>query len=198
MTIACVLRSGGIYTPDWVAHLKRNVREWVPAHRFVCLSDIDVPCERVPLRHEWPGWWSKIELFSPGLFTGRVLYLDLDVLVTGELGPLVDGSGLIAMQDTRFPGINSSVMAWDAGDTEFYDRFTPDTMRRLRSDQDWLNEVRPAIATFAPGLVVSYKDECRGDLPENARIVVCHGRPKPPDIKEPWFRSRWASCDDRG
>ncbi len=33
-------------------------------HRFVCLSDVDVPCERIFLKHGWPGWWSKVELFS--------------------------------------------------------------------------------------------------------------------------------------
>src|SRR5947209_20113122 len=56
LTIACVLRSGGPYNADWVTGLQGNVARFAPLHRFVCLSDVDVPCERVPLITGWPGW----------------------------------------------------------------------------------------------------------------------------------------------
>jgi hypothetical protein len=51
-TIACVLRSGGIYTPEWVHRLKRGIERHASAPpRFVCLSDVDVPgVEVLPLR----------------------------------------------------------------------------------------------------------------------------------------------------
>jgi len=56
-TVICVLRSGGQYDAEWVRKLRDGVkRNLARPHRFVCLSDVDVPCERIPLQHDWPGW----------------------------------------------------------------------------------------------------------------------------------------------
>ena len=88
MIVACVLRSGGIYSPEWVRKLRDGVaRQFTVPHRFVCLSDVDVSaiCERIPLVEDWPGWWSKIELFRSGLFDDTVLYFDLDTVPVGSL-----------------------------------------------------------------------------------------------------------------
>jgi len=86
LTVACVLRSGGKFDSEYVRKLRDGVLRFanVP-HRFVCLSDVDVPCERIPLEHNWPGWWSKIELFRPGVIKAPMLYLDLDTIVIGSL-----------------------------------------------------------------------------------------------------------------
>lgn len=92
-TIACVLKSGGIYTPEWVYALKRGIARHASDYRFVCLTDAAglPPVWSVSLAYHWPGWWSKLELFRPGVFEDgeRVLYLDLDTLVVGDVGELV-------------------------------------------------------------------------------------------------------------
>ena len=89
-TVACVLRSGGIYTEEWVDRLRRDVAANLAIpHRFVCLTDMAPDCETLPLRDPWTGWWSKLELFRPGNFNGPVLYLDLDVIVVGDLTEIV-------------------------------------------------------------------------------------------------------------
>ena len=68
ITILCVLKSGGVYDIEWVRKLRDGVsRNLSQEHRFVCLSDVPVPCRRIPIEHHWPGWWSKIEMFKPGL-----------------------------------------------------------------------------------------------------------------------------------
>lgn len=137
ITVACVLRSGGIYTPDWVRKLRDGVaRHLSLPHRFVCLSDVDVPCERIPLiydwplmsrdrkaRHDWtirPQWWSKIELFRPNLFEGTVLYLDLDSVVVGSLGHIVCHPHRFTMAHdfNRPEQLCSTAMAW-TGDQSF-------------------------------------------------------------------------------
>src|SRR6185437_3375269 len=85
LTVACVLRSGGLYDAEWVAKLQRGVaRHLTLPYRFVCFSDCPVPCERIPLRHDWPGWWSKLEIFSQPI-EGTTLYFDLDTVVVGSL-----------------------------------------------------------------------------------------------------------------
>jgi hypothetical protein len=192
LTVTCVLRSGGPYTADWVIGLKDNVARFAPPHRFVCLSDVDVPCERLPLVTGWPGWWAKIELFRPGLFTGRVFYMDLDVLVTGDISPLCAGSGFAICQNFGASVYNSSAFAWDGGDTLIFDRFDPADMPRLGGDQDWIVECRPDAQAFPAEMAVSYNAHCSGrGMPPDARLIACHGRPKPPDIQDEWFRSRW-------
>ena len=49
LTVACVLKTGGCYNAEYVRRLKCGVDAHLRGHRFVCLSDTDVPCERIPL-----------------------------------------------------------------------------------------------------------------------------------------------------
>lgn len=192
LTVACVLRSGGVYTPEYVDALWDGVRSnLLLSHDFVCLSDVSVPCDRVPLRHEWSGWWSKIELFRPDLFRGPVLYLDLDVVVTGSLDCLVQRSGgLVMCRDFIFPKRhNSSVMAWSGNMSRVYETFCEDpdrVMGELRrwsagriGDQAFIEDCVPDAGFFQDGLVVSYKRDARAGVPSGARVVSFHGRPKP-------------------
>lgn len=188
MIVACVLKSGGIYTDGHVARLEGQVAAHLKEpHRFVALSDVKVVCERLKLIHDWPGWWAKIELFRPGLFTGRVLYLDLDVTVVGDLtglahfpAPFAASLDFIPMPGIPLSKFNSSVMSWDAGVADHvYARLTPERMNMPRGDQDWLCENIDA-AHFQIGDCVSYKRDVRprGSVPHSAKVVVWHGRPK--------------------
>jgi len=185
-TVACVLRSGGRYTPEWVAKLCDAVAANMGAHRFVCLSDVDVPCERIPLLHDWPGWWSKCELFR---LTGPALYLDLDCIVTGPLDDLVSNGPLTMCDDFLRPGLhNSSVMSWHGDYSGIYEAMRRDpegvmaayTRRKDRriGDQAFVeDQVRPE--TFPAGRIVSYRVSAQHAVPESASVVAFHGEPKP-------------------
>ncbi|MFC6760442.1 hypothetical protein ACFQFQ_14595 [Sulfitobacter porphyrae] len=204
ISVACVLRSGGRYDASWVAKLQRGVaRHLSLPHRFVCLSDEPVDCERIPLETDWPGWWSKIEMFRPGLLTGQTLYLDLDTVITGPLAPLLSDQFTMT-RDFLNPNImNSGVMAWagdysiiweamkvnPAGIIEHYDAW-PDG--RI-GDQALIEDVMRAVAmTFNPGLVVSWKRDCRNGPPAGASAVSFHGRKKQDDLlKHEWIRTAW-------
>jgi alpha-N-acetylglucosamine transferase len=200
-TIACVLRSGSYYDSEWVRKLRVMCTRFAPPHRFVCLSDVEVPCERIALIHNWPGWWSKMELWRPDLFDAgtRVLYLDLDVLVIDDLDPLFGepGDGMRAWANPWYPyGIGSGVMSWDAGDTELYYEFLKDPEGIIAAhgdgDQRFINEQRPDIPFFAPWLVASYKqDVVHGIAPEEARVVVTHGWPKHHQMEAGNLFRRW-------
>lgn len=195
LTVACVLRSGSIFNPRWVQRLKRNIARYAPGHRFVCLSDCDVSgVETIPLAHDWPRWWPIIEVFRPGLFEGRVIYFDLADMIVDRIEPLI-GEGFIMSPEPFVPGPGkfcSGVMSFDGNDNEIYERFDASVIKRLRGDQDWIAEVRPSARMFRNNLVVSYKVDCKkGEPPDNARVVLFHGIPKPPEVKDPWFRKRW-------
>lgn len=164
----------------------------------MALSDVDVPgVETIPLLHDWPRWWPIVEVFRPGLFSGRVVYFDLANLIVARIDPLIEGEGfVIAPAPADPPPLHgrfaSGVMAFDGGDTEIYDRFEPPaTIGRLHGDQEWIEEVRPDARTFDPSIAVSFKGACQNGLPEGAVVLLCHGRPKPPEITAPWFRQKW-------
>lgn len=121
LDVVCVLRSGGKvgYCADWVHRLQRAVdRNLTLPHRFVCLTDTPVECESIPLAHDHEGFWSKLELFRPGLFAGPTLYIDLDTVICNNINDVVHrASGhefVMWMEPDK--GIHSSALMYWQGD----------------------------------------------------------------------------------
>jgi len=131
-TVVCVLRSGGIYTPRWVDALRAGIRRWAPPEvDFLCLTDLParaLSCPSLALRHDWPGWWSKFEVFrddvaEPGSW---LLFMDLDIVPIGDLRPLLTRpEPIVATEDWTWRGtFGSAVMRFRAGSLRpLYDRF---------------------------------------------------------------------------
>lgn len=213
LTVACVWVRGNVpYSSTYVARLASMVRRNLDRDcRIVCLTDIPrlVPKGVEAIRIVKPsgaGWWAKMQLFSPHVgLKGRVLYLDLDTLVVGPLGPMVDYPEPFALAPDAgnfqprnglsvVKRFNSSVMVWNAKEqAELFHRWTPDVMKRLHGDQDFIGEQCPGAATFPLAWVPrlsEIKDE--GVIPEAARVVLCK---VPKNIEAaarwPWFAARW-------
>lgn len=165
---------------------------WTAAET-VCLSDVDVPgVNTLPLRHNWPGWWAKMELFRPEI-TSDLLYLDLDTVVVGPLDDLVAAPSLTMLRDFYKPAhLGSGVMFLPEADrAEVWGAWMKSPQEHMRrhtrgGDQSFLEAVwgdKPARwQDVLPGQVVSYKADVRkhGDrVPEGARLVAFHGKPRP-------------------
>jgi hypothetical protein len=89
--VLTVLRSGGDFRPEHAQALARQVERWAPDAKFQCLTDTDVPgVDCIALKHDWPGWWSKLELFREEL-GGHFLFTDLDNVILGPLDDLFTG-----------------------------------------------------------------------------------------------------------
>lgn len=168
LTIACVYRSfvhthfGHSYDETWVQKLAAGVaRNLTVPHRFVCLTNMGEieGVETIPLVNEWEGWWSKIELFRPGLFDGPVLSFDLDVMFTGSIDHMAGPFPTMMMLHDVVPGIkNSTCMWWDASDPAYgviYETFARDPEgrklyhnvmnQRSMGDQGLISEVMTAL-----------------------------------------------------
>jgi hypothetical protein len=207
-TVACVLKLGGVYNRDWVHALKRGLRRHLTDCEFVCLTD-DASVEpiwRVPLKHNWPGWWSKFELHRPGLFSvgSRILYMDLDTLPVGSLVDLAAYNGPFAMlSDFYQPHLYASgVMTWTAGETDaIYNRFVRDgaKVKPGRSDPFYAAVLGKRIVRLQdvfPGQIVSLKRHCNPAKgakgpPVGARLVCFHGKPRPDDQRAAWAHVAW-------
>lgn len=183
ITVACVetgnyLGRGEQYVATLRSMVARNLKQ---PHRFECLRP-DIGC----------GWWNKIALFRPGQFEGRVLYLDLDVVITGSLDELVEHVGTIHLRDWGWTKNDycSSVMVWNAGDhAEVWENFGPDVPKRFRGDQDYLTALG-GWDRLPAEMLRSYRYHCKQAVPVGCRVVNFHGVPKPHEVGG-WVAENW-------
>lgn len=211
LTVACVLRSGGGYDAEWVRRLKNGVeRHLTLPHRFVALSDVDAPCDRVVMRRAWRGWWSKLEMFEH--FKGPTLYFDLDTVIVGSLDAIADHRHTFtAVHEYYRPNmLCSTAMAWN-GDYSFIADAYADSPHGIAHKYD--HQIKPRIGDqafiedqlaihgvrfdtfrdlFGERSIASYKvHRCEDAPPEDAAAVAFHGRPKPSELKTGWVPKAW-------
>lgn len=202
LTVACVCKSGSVYDAEWVRKLRDGVARNLGRHRFVCLSDIEVPCERIPLEHDWPGWWSKIELFKD---LEETLYFDLDTVITGPLDVrnlTVDFAMLQSFWTQDMVG--SGVMYWTKPPVKLYEKFKKQPKAYINhyernrngtyvGDQafinDSMNDIK-RINEYLPG-IKSFKMHCYRRLPAGTSIVCFHGQPRPSEVDIDWMKQHW-------
>ena len=191
LTFATVLKTGGEYVASHVHALYKQVRTYLPQATFVCLSDTsNLDCAVIPLRHDWPGWWSKIEVFN---LKGPVLYMDLDTVIQNSCD-----HWLHKIQDKRFVllrdiyrgktnphAMGSGIMYWSGDMSILYKDYI-----RLRcptdirgGDQEFLEQslgTAEYIQDYTDD-VVSYKAQIRdGNYDKTkASVIYFHGQPRP-------------------
>lgn len=201
ITVLTVYKSGGQYTPEYVTRLKAGVESHLTIpHRFVCMTDEPIDgVECIPLAHDFPGWWSKAEIFRPDLPFERVFYLDLSCVVTGLLDEMAMQEGRVITSDWYHGGPSQSVLLYNVGD------FTNTWETFMANPDYWMDEGGKMIApNFGdqilmrrtvipkmdywqdrlPGHLVSFKVH---GVPDNARLIKFHGQPKPSDVG--WLES---------
>ena len=184
--------------------VRRNLADGFEGE-FVCFTDqadvLDKGITVRPLPAELPGWWSKLALFRKELFPegDRVLFFDLDTLITGRLDELAayDGPFAILRDFYRPSGMQSSVMMWAAGEqTEIWESYVEAgwPMSDPHGDQAWIErhackgKVR-FLQTLFPDLFVSYKQI--NSIPQKASVVVFHGKPRPHEVTTGWVPEVW-------
>ena len=213
LTVACVWVQGHVpFTPLYVQQLRQMVASHLSRpFRFVCLTDqpqrrMPRGVEAIPARRptKCRGWWAKVQLFTPGLFKGRVVYLDLDTLVVDALDPIVEYPSSFALipDAGNWKGLyglrvvkrfNSSVMVWDAGvNTRLYEQWTPAVARELWGDQDWIGQQMPESDRM-PLAWFPRVSELKEREPEPPVKVVLVKHPKNHDAvgMYPWVRKAW-------
>lgn len=185
LTIACVnqgnyLGMGQRYVDTLRAMVARNLRQ---PFEFVCIEQAG----------ELTGWWTKVALFEPGRFKGRVAYFDLDSVITGPLDELVATRGTIDLTDWGWKThtLCSSVMVWDAGEHEdIFKLFTAEVPKQFRGDQDWITHLG-GWQILPPHLCRSYRYESKAAPPAGCSVVNFHGVPKPHQVLDGWVPEQW-------
>ena len=201
LAIACVLKSGGDFSPVWVYKLKEALKRGGLGHLpFFCFSDRDdLMVNTVALEADLPGWWSKMELFRLNV-PYDWLYFDLDMVQTGSfsLGYVASRSpNAIMLRDFYYPQKLASGLMYIPHDRKIdvWPGFLASRDRWIKEspgDQEVISELLPpAVGIWQdhlPGLIRSYKaDECGAKGPQGAGLVMFHGKPRPNEVKHKWL-----------
>jgi hypothetical protein len=183
-------RSRAEYLPEHAQALAFQLSLYAPGHEVIVLSNVAVPGIRtIPLKYDWPGWWSKLELFRPDI-EGDLLYFDLDTVVRGNLDDILAVDRLTICRDFFKPhGVQSCMMFLPAAErADVWRHWRPELIQEYKrkgvGDQAFLESLWLGKAQrwqdVVPGQVVSYKAHCKNKgVPEDARVICYHGRPRP-------------------
>jgi hypothetical protein len=212
LIIACVW-VGDKYPFQYVTALRNMVaRHMTQPYTLACLTDQPERCSEVTFidvsAAGLHGWWAKMLLFEPqwrGL--SKIVYLDLDTLVIGNLAPLVDVAGEFAILESpvRLAGhpnypcqYNSSAMVIGRGQCTFvWQKFQRNSDQLIfkherYGDQAALQELYPAapyLQRLLPGFFCNYRD-LTSHKPK-AAVINFGGRHKPHVCDIPWVQKEW-------
>jgi FkbM family methyltransferase len=210
MLNVCCVYFGDAFSKEYVFILQDMVRRNLPQGfrgQFVVFTDSPETFEGAPgivtrrLPSGLNGWWNKLALFDDGVFPkgDRVLYFDLDVVITGPLDKIAEYKGDFAILEDpwRFGTFNSSVMLWEAGTkghiyTKWLEAGMPNTPG---GDQSWITQVNPvadSLQGLFPGRLKSYKAHAaREGIQPGTSVVYFHGRPRPHEVTDGWVPDIW-------
>jgi|TARA_B100000287_G_scaffold353142_1_gene342812 hypothetical protein len=224
LNFACVYY-GDKYSVDYVRILYNMVqRNTKVAFKFICFTDSTsihrtLTSKNIEFRqfkrHDFQGWFNKLQLFSPdsGL-VGNTLYMDLDIVILKN----IDDFFLIG-KDKNFVGMNdfnpttkifnSSIMKFNNETAskmiwEPYMKRRGD-FKRHHGDQNIISELlkgQPDVISFPDEWTQSYKwlnrkgerygrDRMTYEKDPNAKVCVFHGRPNPHESTQLWVKNHW-------
>lgn len=197
------LGRGAEYTNILADSVARNISDKT-TYKFICFTDtpagLDPEIDIRPLPAEnLDGWWNKLALFRDGIFPAgdRVLYIDLDTVITSGLDEIIkyDGDFAVLRDFIRQEGVQSSVMAWEAGTLNYiWDGWLRFGMpKNDYGDQDWIERISKVkfLQDIFPDSFVSYKLQAMHSIPKKARMVVFHGNPRPHEATSEWVHKVW-------
>jgi hypothetical protein len=199
----------------YVNNLYRGIVKYsVHPFKFVCFSNDALEVDEGVTVQPFPlvtrsGVLPRMFMFSEdaGLFGHKVLCLDIDVVVTGSLRDIMNYDGLYCTRTAFAPRedgkLDGDIQCFQAGKETEEIFWSPlvENVRRAEQlsrgrERYWVRQTIGDRAdvwnTIAPNQIFSYKRHVlRRGLPKNARIVSCHGYPRPHQIQEEWRTENW-------
>jgi len=174
-------------------------------HEFYCFTDSAFEIDsKIHCKNIYKLWGSRkvddvphgglanLSIFGKNFpFSGRILYLDLDVILLKNIDELVsyaeyyaDGlpNTFTAIWDWCSQDWNGSVNIFEAGFcSELWEYATP-----IENGQKWLLKMVPHGRAWPTEWCKSYKAHyLTGQMTNECKILVYHGDPKPHTL-EPW------------
>ena len=177
LTVACVWIKSEIYQDrSWVDKLYWMVKRNLPVdykYNFMCVTphvnefwgeEPAIGCE-IPIiipGNGYRAWWYKLNLFN--LQGDRILYLDLDTVIHGDLTKLIDfPSDFVVCPSSGVPmrkhDFNSSIMVWNPASPQIQtvrSLLRSADMKRYSGDQQWLSSLPIRVDLFPSRWIHKY------------------------------------------
>ena len=154
--------------------------------------------------------WKKLTVFNEKLadLTGQALFLDLDIIIRDDLTPFFEAEGeFLIIKDWDFPKDvigNSSVFRFEIGKypdvLEYFVNNGEKVRSEVRNEQAYLSykmHEKGILKYWDKSWCVSFKRQClhkfplnyflEPKFPQNAKIIIFHGRPTPEQACEGYF-----------
>ena len=226
LNFACVYY-GDKYTFPYVKNLHNMVeRNLTIPHKFICFTDNTVIHRRKEFkttniefrqfkRHDFQGWFNKLQLFSPdsGL-EGDTLYMDLDVVIMKNIDSLAtigESKNFVGMNDFNPTSglFNSSIMRFN---NKYHSKLIWEQYLKRRSecskfhcDQEIISlliKSHEDTISFPDEWTQSYKwlnrkgeryhtTKMTYEQDLNAKVCVFHGSPNPAESTQKWVQDLW-------
>lgn len=173
VNVVC-LKWGVKYSPEYVNRLYGMVASQLKQpFKFYCMTEDNsgirdevniLPLPDLGLQ----GWWYKLYLFNSDFFglQGRVLFLDLDVVITGSLDDMLAYSpeSFCISPDEKEGDYNSSVMSFELGSMPYvWESFWAQKeviTKSMHGDQDWVQHICLDAKIYPKPYVMSFKYDC--------------------------------------
>jgi hypothetical protein len=222
---------GKLFGPEYIHNLRSMLaRHLHIPHKLFCITDepaqLDADITALPMFTEHSemkagnrACFRRLRMFDRDmaqLIGPRFLHLDIDIVITGDITPLVLRPDPILVYDqnagstTKKVVYNPSFLLMDAGVlhhmwTEFHTN--PDGVWKKAKSAGWscsdmsvmglyMDKLRPPTLGPKDGLFAYWRDvKPKGKLPDGARAVLFLGNQNPGDKavleKNPWIKEHW-------
>ena len=202
--------------------VKRNLT--IP-HRFICFTDNVIIHNRKEFkhsdiefrkfkRHDFEGWFNKLQLFSPqSELEGDTLYMDLDIVIMKNIdcfGTIGESKNFVGMNDFNPTSglFNSSIMRFN---NQYHNIIWEEYIKKrgdftkMHGDQEIISSIikdHKDTISFPDEWTQSYKwlnrkgeryhiDKMTYEQDPNAKVCVFHGNPNPHESTQEWVKSLW-------
>ena len=194
--VCVVLKSGGNYNMKHVNAIQKQIDAHLKSpHGILLFTDVAEakPWKKVMLSKDWPGWFSKIEMFRPDInYRGGVLFTDLDNYFGRDfILPKWDKMEVGKIYAPRDPYRNlwaSGLMAWRLGSVNSpFIEFSKNPVfsregNRVFGDQEIINEAMKGKYADLSALMSSASYKKDKPKKDSVDCVYFHGKPKPWDV----------------
>jgi flavodoxin len=179
-----VYKTGGEFTHNhvnWlISQLDGDVYVLTDSHMF----DINRG-NIIEMKHNWPGWWSKMEMFRPDILKFPFIYIDLDTVVRDIPSDWFQGKELVTPKP--FSSRDSLQSGFMFVPTEvkqqIWSKWILDPQKHIteyRGDQDFIAVNINKVNYFPINDISSFK--FTPERTNNAKVICFHGKPRPWDV----------------
>jgi len=194
-------------------------------YRFICFTDNTIIHKRKEFkgkdiqfrqfkRHDFEGWFNKLQLFSPqSELEGDTLYMDLDVVIMkniDDMATIGESKNFVGMNDFNPSSglFNSSIMRFN---NQYHSIIWNEYMKRrgdfskCHGDQEIISQIikdKEDTISFPNSWTQSYKwfnregkrfhiDKMTYEKDPNSKVCVFHGSPNPHESPQEWVKELW-------